>query len=198
MIRLGVDLSQFKHVNEETKFLLRRQYGVPTDKKIALHVGHLNRERGLSDIMDLINGNMQALIVVSTSTKQDQGLKNALVNKGALIVDTFVEHIEHYYQLADIYIFPTQRRTSAIEFPLSVIEAASCGLPIIATPFGGLPDHFEEHEGFRFFDNIPEGRLKLKHMLSIPANGHIYSNVNAFSWEAIAREVLNEIEVLLS
>jgi glycosyltransferase involved in cell wall biosynthesis len=47
-----------------------------------------------------------------------------------------VEHVHHYLQAADIFVFPTENEA----FGISVIEAMACGLPVVATAAGGLQD----------------------------------------------------------
>ena len=44
--------------------------------------------------------------------------------------------MHEYLQAADIFVFPTQKEA----FGISLIEAMACGLPVIATPVGGLND----------------------------------------------------------
>jgi glycosyltransferase involved in cell wall biosynthesis len=44
--------------------------------------------------------------------------------------------VAHYYQAADVYVHAAKADT----FPSSVIEAAACGLPVVATAVGGIPE----------------------------------------------------------
>ena len=44
--------------------------------------------------------------------------------------------VARYYQAADVYVHAAKADT----FPISVIEAAACGLPVVATAVGGIPE----------------------------------------------------------
>jgi glycosyltransferase involved in cell wall biosynthesis len=45
-----------------------------------------------------------------------------------------VQNIPEYLQAADLFVFPTENDA----FPSSLIEAMSCGLPIVTTPVGAI------------------------------------------------------------
>lgn len=47
--------------------------------------------------------------------------------------------VAQYYQAADIFLFPS----SADTFPLTILEALACGLPVVATKVGGIPEQIE-------------------------------------------------------
>ena len=52
---------------------------------------------------------------------------------------------EAYYQAADIYIHAAKADT----FPNVVLEALACGLPVVATAVGGIPEQIDhERTGF--------------------------------------------------
>lgn len=57
-------------------------------------------------------------------------------NIGNIKLLGFVTDIESQLQKADIFILPSKFES----FPLSILEAMSCGLPIIATDTGGVKD----------------------------------------------------------
>ena len=99
-----------------------------------------------------------------------------------------MENIEEIYQLSDCYFFPTTDAIEAIEFPLSVLEAMACNLPIITTPFGGLTDIFDESDDFLYFTNenqIPEKITQIKTV--IPKNRE---KIEQLSWSKIAEKIV--------
>jgi len=47
-----------------------------------------------------------------------------------------VLNVHEYLQASDVFILPTEKDA----FPLALIEAMSCGLPVISTPVGGIQE----------------------------------------------------------
>ena len=68
----------------------------------------------------------------------------------------YQERVEEYYQASDIYVFPVLSAVNAMEFPMSVLEAMSCNIPVITTRFGGIESFLQETEWFKFFKNEEE------------------------------------------
>lgn len=46
-----------------------------------------------------------------------------------------------YYQAADVYVHAAKSDT----FPNTILEALACGLPVVATAVGGIPEQVDEH-----------------------------------------------------
>jgi len=197
-LRSGIDLKRFYPVSERQKLDLRSKWGFPQEKKILLHVGHINENRGLHDLFEIAPNSAHILIVGSTSTVQDERLKNALILRGATVVDDYVESIEEIYQMADLYVFPTRIYSAAMEFPLSVLEAMACGLPILTVPYGGLVDYFEQNQCFQYYSNPSKARTLAAGILSQQMN-RCPSNVEKaekFNWEFVTEDLLIKLDEL--
>lgn len=128
----------------------RRQDGVP----LAVHVGHLRRSRGLErlcEIKALLQDRIDIVVVASPYFEPDPGLMEELVAAGVHVDRGFVPAIADVYRSADLYLFPPPPETEgAIELPLGVLEAIACGLPVISTPFGALPEALAGARGVEF------------------------------------------------
>jgi glycosyltransferase involved in cell wall biosynthesis len=128
----------------------RRRDGVP----IAVHVGHLRRSRGLDrlcEIKALIGDRINIVVVASPYFDPDPGLMEELLAAGVHVDRGFVPAIADVYRAADLYLFtPPPEIEGAIELPLGVLEAIACGLPVISTPFGALPEALAGTDGVEF------------------------------------------------
>jgi glycosyltransferase involved in cell wall biosynthesis len=198
IIRSGIDLELFKPVGENQKLSLRRKYHLPSDVKILLHVGHLKESRGIKDLYKINPDSGHLLIVASTSTAQDAPLKDELNMMGITLFDEVIPAIEEVYQLADIYVFPTRSRSSAMEFPLSVLEAMACGLPVLTTRYGGLIDYFQDDHYFKYYDNVQEAEAFAQDILQSKNQD---SNINRlkvtpFGWANVADDLLEALDQL--
>ena len=94
-IAMGVDTEKFKPVTKEKSAELKAKYGVSPEKKVVLHVGHLNEGRNVAQLMKL-DEKYQVILVTSTLTKdeQDKELKNRLLSCRRLFLQelTFPPH----------------------------------------------------------------------------------------------------------
>ena len=125
-------------------------------RPIALHVGHLRRNRGL----DLLTSAKQSLsdrieIVVqgSPTFPPDPGVVEELIEAGIHVRREYVPNLADLYRAADLYLFPARPELSgAIELPLGVLEALACGIPVLANDFGALRSALGEAQGVRLTD----------------------------------------------
>lgn len=146
---VGVDARRFAPVDAAAKMALRQKYGLPQNKPIVLHVGHLKAGRGIGCLTD-ISENFHVVLTVSTQTavERDAQLRRRLeARPNITIFDTYLPNVEEIYQLSDVYLFPVEQAGNCIDVPLSALEAAACGIPVAATPYGELRELLKE-EGF--------------------------------------------------
>lgn len=187
----GVDLERFSTVSDSEKIEIRKELGLPLEKIIVLHVGHLKDDRNLLMLLHAQrHQDIQVVIVGSTTTEQSNLLIQRLENAGCIVVREYKPNIEVFYQSADCYVFPTMDSEAAVQIPLSTLEAMAVNLPIITTKFGGLSDFISESNHFIFLDAdqfvdladmirviVSEGTSKTRH------------DVEKFAWENIANQL---------
>lgn len=141
-LKTGVDLQQFQPVTPQRKQQLREKHGIAPGKKIVLHVGHLKRGRNITQLLKL-GEDYHAFVVVSSTTtnQQDEQLRKNLTNRpNTTIIDSYLTNIEEIYQMADVYFFPVQEKENCIDVPLSALEAAACGIPVVTTDYGEMKE----------------------------------------------------------
>lgn len=154
-LKTGVDTNKFHPIEKTEKSSLRNKYGIDESAKVILHVGHLNEGRNIQQLLNL-SDEYFVILVTSTLTKDEQNkqLKEAFLNrKNTLLIDDYVEHIEEIYQLSDLYLFPVVEAGHCIDVPLSVLEAASCGIPVLTTEYGEAKV-FKDKEGFSYISSF--------------------------------------------
>jgi len=186
----GVDLATFCPVSLAEKAQLRAQYGLPADRPVVLHAGHLNRSRGVLDLAAIADLACPVL-AASTSTPQEAALAVELAAAGVRLFTGYVPRIEELYQAADAYLFPVPRdplAPSSIDLPLSVLEAAACDLPVITTRFGALPELWADVAGVTFYDDPAALRTAVGRLPRAP--GGTRRLAESFGWDAAANALM--------
>lgn len=156
LIPNGVNTCRFYPVSSNEKYELRRKLGLPAEDMIVIFTGRLVSYKGLPLLLRVwraiqnIRPNLRLLLVGSGGLDMhncEAELKKYVIKNGLQDSVHFtgdVHNVHEYLQASGIFVFPTEREA----FGISLIEAMACGLPVIATPVGGIKDILEhKHNG---------------------------------------------------
>ena len=193
----GVDTERFSPVSLQKKIQLRHKYGFGKDDFIILHVGHITKGRNISALLTL--GNLgRVLIVASTTTPADNETYRELKQSSVSIMTDYIPNIEEIYSIADCYVFPTKNGNNCIETPLSVLEAMSCNLPVIAMRFGAIPRMFrQECYGLYILNDERNIRQVVEIIKKSEDKAKTRNCILRYSWQNITGILKNEYLVLL-
>jgi glycosyltransferase involved in cell wall biosynthesis len=154
VIANGIDLTTFRPGDQGAA---RQRFSIPEDALVLLFTA--NRAR-LSPFKDYAMVRAAAL-EVAQSLPQRRVILLAVGDPGPdeKVGDTEIRFVPYqkeeaavaaYYQAADLYLHAAH----ADNFPTTVLEASACGLPVVATAVGGIPEQIDslDHPGLKHGD----------------------------------------------
>jgi glycosyltransferase involved in cell wall biosynthesis len=154
-----------------------------------IHVGHCSKGRGLEDFVK-IEG-VQKLVIAS-GMFEDENVIRTLNDAHVRIHKGYLENVEEIYQMADAYLFPTKSTEFVISIPLSVTEALSCGVPVIAyKSFENLSKITSLEGAVTLVETAEEINSVLPEVLKKKCDHSLL--VNNRSWRDVAGNVLEMI-----
>ena len=145
-----IDLNSFKIKNRaEVRNRIREKYNISQSDFVYIYCGRIEAGKGVRELIKAFagcGGDTRLLIVGASWYSSDkktkyvkeicelsEGFKNRIVFTG------YVPHSEiaAYYAAADICVVPSLYEEAAC---LVVLEAQACGLRVIASDIGGIPE----------------------------------------------------------
>jgi len=169
----GVNFDRFSQ-NERVKSEVRDELGVATDAIVCLYLGRLNRDKGVLDLARAFaqvsdKHPLAELWVVGPDESDCYSEMQVLLGKAANSVKRigFTSTPERYMQAADLFCLPSYREG----FGSSVIEAAACGVPALASRIYGLTDAVVEGQTGWMHNagDVQDLANKLDYLLAAPA-----------------------------
>jgi glycosyltransferase involved in cell wall biosynthesis len=131
----------------------RAALSIPPDAKVIAWHGRVSmHKKGLDLLLDAWERicrerPQQELRLVLVGTGDDAAIlqRRVATSRGVIWINRFVHAVSeltHYLSAADVYAFPSRYEG----FPVALIEAMACGLPVVAAEVDGVPDILEGGE----------------------------------------------------
>jgi teichuronic acid biosynthesis glycosyltransferase TuaC len=142
IIRNGVKLG--RAIVGKSRHLLRQGFAIDPSKFVVLYVGALTGSKGIGELFQVVESRRDAdelfvLVGDRIDHREDIKIPDRCLHLG------WRPHAEvlELMQVADVLVLPSYREG----MPNVVCEAASVGLPVIATDVGGIPELIDADTG---------------------------------------------------
>ncbi len=159
VIPYGVDLARFKPVKRR-----------PNNRPLILTVARLEKEKGMEDLEQVARALPQYdFLVVGKGSYLPEG-------SNIKIKEVQYSQIHKTYQMADIFFLPSHTtKTWEEQYGMVLVEAMACGLPIVATASGAIPEILNSSES-----PVNEGKIQnmVRQILTIIADKYLYKDVS--------------------
>lgn len=199
----GVDSTKFFAVSMEGA---RTTLGLPSGPMV-LCVGNLNSNKGFHIVVEAVgritnDDDFRDLHLVIVGEGPFRGeLARRIQREGLTDRVRLVGHVAHdalhlWYSAADVFCL-----ASATEgMPNAVLEALACGVPVVATAAGGIPEIIQsEQVGLLSERNAPSLAAALRIALRKSWNrGGIAEFARQRTWDRVASDVLRVFETVLA
>jgi glycosyltransferase involved in cell wall biosynthesis len=202
----GVDPLRFRP-DSNARRTTREELGIEQNTKLILFMGRLNRDKGVLDLaaafvsISRVQPDVALLLV---GTQEDIHFSALQEMCGAyrqrVHYENFTSTPERYMAAADVFCLPSYREG----FGMTLIEAAACGVPAVASRISGIVDAVSDGETGLLFTpaNVPELTRALLTLISDEAlcqrmGAQARSRtLTLFAADKIAAEVLAFYETL--
>ena len=138
----GVDIDRFKP-NPISKSKIRNELGIPSTAIMVIYLGRLNPDKGIPELATALLLAMRKCVELHflLAGPDEGGMQSLVARTLSSVADRvhfigFTKEPETFMASADFFILPSHREG----FGSSVIEAAACGIPSIASQIYGLMD----------------------------------------------------------
>lgn len=142
----GVDPERFKP-DMKVRCDVREELNIPSESGVILFLGRLNSDKGVLDLASAfskiarLNKDCKLLIVGAEEDVTFVQMSAACTGyQDRLLYVPYTKTPEHYMMAADIFCLPSYREG----FGMTVIEAAACGVPAVASRIYGITDAVDE------------------------------------------------------
>lgn len=155
LFRNCIDLSVFNTIKDNNKIKnLKEKYNIDENDKVIIFTGRISKEKGILETIKACNNlnmdNLKLLIVGSTfynskmKSKFEFEISELAGSNKNIIFTGYVDYdrIKELYQIADIAVLPSMWDEPA---GLTMIEAMACGIPVISTKSGGIPEYLHDN-----------------------------------------------------
>jgi glycosyltransferase involved in cell wall biosynthesis len=210
-IPMGVDAQHFARVAAEAK----RPKDMPDQGQVILFVGRLAEKKGVHVLIDALAHGLPELasakaVVVGEGPQKAELIAHAAARRIAHRVD-FLGARSHadlpaYLAAADVFALPSVQADDGDKdgLPVTLMEAAACGVPAVASDIGGVPE-FIVHARNGLL--VPPGEPKalaaaLGSILSDPdmrmtLGTSAVTTAQEFDWSTIANRYASVLSALL-
>jgi len=196
----GVDLEDFPMIPAQEA---RSRLGIPEDREIGVCVARLSAEKNLDvlirAIAQLQNTAPQIYIIGEGSLKAKLELlidDLQVGNKVKLMGPLPHKEIGMWFNAADFLCLPSQREGC----PVVIHEALACGVPVISTTVGAIPDLIKD-DRFGLLcepDSVSAFTAIMKHAMSKTWDREIISAYGRqFTWEKVAKQTVEVFKSVL-
>ncbi len=203
----GVDITRFTaRISADERVRLRQQFGFANEDVVIVTASRLTLKNGVDDLIRSLTFLPKNYKVLIAGEGEDHDKLTALVDsKGLQARVVFLGTRGHtelpgILQSANIFCRPSLSEGLGNAF----LEAMACGLPIIGTPVGGIPDFLTDGETGVFCQpRDPESLAKAA--LRIQTEVGLYDKLvvkgealvrEEYGWEGIAKRIGSLLERL--
>lgn len=191
----AADTARFKPISTDARKVWREQNNVPQDQPMAIFAGGEWARKGLDfaiQAMGMLKDVPLTLFVAGDDPDRTRFM-NMARDAGAgdrIIFGGFRKDMPEALAAADLFLFPSWYEA----FSLATIEAAACGLPVIATRINGTEDFISPGENGDFVTHDAADvaavlrRLceRPDHLKTMGANARERVEMN-YTWDRIAQ-----------
>ena len=138
----GVDIHKFTLSTEDLE-LVKKKKEIFKENKVILFVGNVSREKGVIELLEaftrLISYRDNLILILVGRVKIVDILNrylSSLSGKVKVIGPVKHEEIKIWMNLCDIFVLPSYTEG----LPVSVLEAMSCGKPVVVSKVGGVSE----------------------------------------------------------
>jgi len=153
--RSGVDHQVFTpDARPQARPRIRRELGLSGADFVALFMGGLWFEKGLPDVIAALSLTAEPSRLVVVGRGEREVFAQMAADHGVADRVSFVPHVDRprdYFAMADCLVHPYPVEP----FGLVVLEAAACGLPLLAGRTGAALDLIEDGVSGRFIEPQP-------------------------------------------
>lgn len=167
---------------EEVDLKTRRRYA-NDDEKILCHISNFRKVKRVEDVLEMfakVREKIPSKILFVGDGPERNNLERLcreLNLCGSVIFVGKVNDTAHVLEISDLFILPSETES----FGLAALEAMACGVPVISSNTGGIPE-VNIHGETGFLSNVGDTDDMAKNALEILTNDDLFIEMrnNAF------------------